>query len=62
MGFCLGRIMRIKKLEDRWKKELVKLQKTFNEILEKAGILKNEKIGLGKRKEEKIWNLMKNIT
>ena len=40
MGFCLGRIMRIKKLEDRWKKELVKLQKTFNEILEKAGISK----------------------
>jgi len=32
-GFFLGRIMRIKKLEDRWEKELVKLQKTFNGIL-----------------------------
>lgn len=37
-GFFLGRIMRIKKLEDRWEKELVKLQKTFNRILEEAGI------------------------
>jgi len=37
-GFFLGRIMRIKKLEDRWEKEFVKLQKTFNGILEEAGI------------------------
>ena len=37
-GFFLGRIMRIKKLEDRWEKELVKLQKIFNRILEEAGI------------------------
>lgn len=40
IGFCLGRNTRIKKLEDRWEKELVKLQKTFNEILEEAGISK----------------------
>lgn len=37
VGFFLGRIMRIKKLEDRWEKEFVKLQKTFNRILEEAG-------------------------
>jgi len=40
MGFCLGRFMRIKKLEDKWDKELTKTQKVINEILEKAGIFK----------------------
>lgn len=40
IGFCLGRIMRIKKLEDKWDKELVKSQKAINEILEKTGISK----------------------
>ena len=40
MGFCLGRIMRIKKLEDKWDKELTKTQKVINEILEEAGISK----------------------
>ncbi len=39
-GFCLGRIMRIRKLEDKWDKELTKTQKVINEILEKAGISK----------------------
>jgi len=40
MGFFLGRIMRIKKLEDRWDKILAEYQKAINEILEKAGISK----------------------
>jgi len=40
IGFCLGRNMRIKKLEDEWDKELVKTQKVINEILEKSGIPK----------------------
>lgn len=40
MGFCLGRYMRIKRLEDKWDKELVKTQKVINEILEKSGIPK----------------------
>ncbi|MBA7592294.1 hypothetical protein ES708_34474 [subsurface metagenome] len=40
IGFCLGRIMRIKKLEDKWDKELVESQKAINEILEKAGVFK----------------------
>ncbi len=44
MGFCLGRYMRIKKLENEWNKELVESQKAINEILEKAGIFKE--IGL----------------
>ncbi|MBA7557221.1 hypothetical protein ES705_49963 [subsurface metagenome] len=47
IGFCLGRIMRIKKLEDKWDKELGKLQKAINEALGKAGISKE--IGLKKR-------------
>jgi len=33
MGFCLGRFMRVKKLEDKWDKELGKLQKAINETL-----------------------------
>jgi len=40
MGFCLGRIMRIKKLEDKWDKELGKLQKAISEALGKAGVFK----------------------
>jgi len=40
MGFCLGRYMRIKKIENEWNKELVKTQKAINEILEKAGVSK----------------------
>lgn len=40
MGVCLGRYMRIKKLEDKWDKELVKTQKIINEILGKSGISK----------------------
>ena len=40
MGFCLGRNMRIKRLEDKWDKELTKTQKVINEILEKSGISK----------------------
>ena len=48
MGFCLGRIMRIKKLEDKWDKELVESQKAINEILEKAGISK----GISLRRED----------
>ena len=40
MGFCLGRNMRIKKLEDKWDKELTKTQKVINKILEKSGIPK----------------------
>ena len=51
MGFCLGRNMRIKKLEDRWEKELVKLQKTFNGILEEAGIFKEISL---RREENKL--------
>jgi len=40
MGFCLGRYMRIRKIEDKWDKELVETQKVINEILKKAGIPK----------------------
>jgi len=40
MGFCLGRIMRIKKLENRWDKALKESEKAINEILEKSGISK----------------------
>lgn len=40
IGFRLGRNMRIKKLEDKWDKELTKTQKVINEILEKSGISK----------------------
>ena len=40
-GFFLGRIMRIKKLEDKWNKVLLECQKEYqkitNEIIEKAG-------------------------
>lgn len=48
MGFCLGRNMRIKKLEDKWDKELAKTQKAINEILEKSGISK----GISLRRED----------
>jgi len=47
-GFFLGRIMRIKKLEDGWDKKLAEFQKEINEIWEKAGISK----GIGLRKED----------
>jgi len=47
-GFFLGRVMRIKKLEDGWGKELAKLQKEVNGIWVKAGISK----GIGLRKED----------
>ncbi|MBA7661250.1 hypothetical protein ES703_69265 [subsurface metagenome] len=40
LGFCLGRYMRIKKIEDKWDKELVKTQKIINEISGKSGISK----------------------
>lgn len=40
MGFCLGRYMRVKRLENEWDKELTKTQKAMNEILEKAGLSK----------------------
>ncbi len=40
MGFCLGRYMRIKKLEDKWNEELGKLQKAINEALGRAGVFK----------------------
>jgi len=52
MGFCLGRYMRIKKLENEWNKELVKTQKAINEILEKAGISKE--ISLKKGGDNKL--------
>jgi len=39
-GFCLGRFIRIKKIEDKWDKELAKTQKVINEILKKSGIPK----------------------
>ena len=48
-GFFLGRIMRIKKLEDGWDKKLAEYQKAINEILEKAGM--SEKVG-SKREED----------
>lgn len=38
IGFCLGRIMRIKKLEDKWDKQLDRVKKTFNEFMEEAGM------------------------
>jgi len=47
-GFFLGRIIRIKKLEDGWDKELAELQKAVNEFYEKAGISK----GISLRKED----------
>ncbi|MBA7586807.1 hypothetical protein ES708_28813 [subsurface metagenome] len=47
-GFFLGRIMRIKKLEDGWDKKLAELQKEINEIWEKAGISK----GINPKKED----------
>jgi len=50
IGFCLGRIMRIKKLEDKWDKELVKSQKAINEILEKAGASKEISLRRGNNK------------
>jgi len=50
MGFCLGRIMRIKKIENEWNKELVKTQKAINEILEKAGISKEINLRRGDNK------------
>jgi len=49
-GFCLGRIMRIRKLEDKWDKELVKSQKAINEILEKAGASKEISLRRGNNK------------
>ncbi len=39
-GFSMGRIMRIKKLEDKWDKVLLGYQKDINEILKKAEIYK----------------------
>ena len=36
-GFFLGRIMRIKKLEDRWDKVFAEYLKAINDILENAG-------------------------
>lgn len=39
-GFFLGRIMRIKKLEDKWDKILKEYQKEINEIWEKSGLSK----------------------
>lgn len=47
-GFFLGRIIRIRKLEDRWNKKLAELQKEINEYYEKAGISK----GINLRKED----------
>ncbi|GAJ07121.1 unnamed protein product [marine sediment metagenome] len=47
LGFCLGRFMRRKKLEDKWDKELAKTQKIINEILEKAGISKEVSLRRG---------------
>jgi len=40
MGFCLGRIIRLKKLEDKWDKQLTKSEKAINEILKEAGVSK----------------------
>jgi len=48
-GFFLGRIMRIKKLEDGWDKRLAEFQKEINEIWEKTGVSK----GISLRKEDK---------
>lgn len=48
-GFFLGKVIRIKKLEDRWDKELAELQKAINEFYEKAGISK----GIGLKEEDK---------
>jgi len=50
LGFCLGRFMRINKLEHEWNKELVKTQKVINEILEKAGISKEVSLRRGDNK------------
>jgi len=38
IGFCLGRITKIKKLEDKWDKQLDRVKKTFNEFMEEAGM------------------------
>jgi len=38
MGFCLGRIMRIKDLENKWDKELNRIKDIFNEFMEEAGM------------------------
>ncbi|GAH86027.1 unnamed protein product [marine sediment metagenome] len=48
IGFLLGRYMRIKKLEDKWDKELVKTQKIINGILGKSGIPKEVILTMGK--------------
>ena len=50
MGFCLGRITRIKNLENKWDKELVESQKAINEILEKAGVFKEISLKRGDNK------------
>jgi len=47
-GFFLGRVMRIKKLEDGWDKKLAELQKAVNEFYEKAEISK----GINLREED----------
>ena len=47
MGFCLGRIMRIKKLEDKWDKTLAESEKAINEILEEMGISKEMSLKRG---------------
>ncbi|MCK4447005.1 MAG: hypothetical protein KAW56_07980 [Candidatus Marinimicrobia bacterium] len=40
VGFCVGRIMKIKNIEDKWDKQLKKSEKAINDILEKEGIFK----------------------
>lgn len=40
IGFFLGRIMRIKKIEDKWDKAFIKTQKTINKFLKEEGISK----------------------
>jgi len=40
LGFCLGRIMRINKLEHKWDEQLKKSEKAINEISKKEGISK----------------------
>lgn len=47
MGFFLGRIMRIKKLEDKWDKTLAESEKAINEILEEMGISKEMSLKRG---------------
>jgi len=46
-GFFLGRVMRIKKLEDGWDKKLAEFQKEINVIWEKAGISKGDRFKKG---------------